>query len=414
MNMSTEVRRIIIVGAGQGGYQVAACLRHEGYVGEVTLVGDEPGLPYQRPPLSKAYLQGEIGAEMLSLRPQKWFTEQGVSLRAGRAASIERCQKELVLADGARLPYDRLVLATGARNRPLPVEGADCFNVKGIRTLADADALMPLLKVASRVTVIGAGFIGLEFAAVAAKLGLGVDVIEQAARPMARAVSRSMAAHVQKAHEASGTRFHFGAGVRRIEGECGRATSVVVSSGERIATDLVVVGIGVLPNAELAAQAGLEVADGICVDGLMTTTDPAISAIGDSVSFPCVQAEGQRLRLESVQNAVDQARTVALALVGRPIRYSALPWFWSDQGDLKIQIAGLSSGHDRTVDLPCDDARQRVVLCFREGKFVAVETLNRSVDHVVARKLLARDSGLTADQAGAAEFSLKAYEVATR
>lgn len=405
---------VVIVGAGQGGYQVAASLRQEGFAGSITLIGDEPGLPYQRPPLSKAYLQGDMPLEQLNLRAQAWYDEQKVGRRQARAVAIDRRQHRLVLADGEAVAYDHLVLATGARNRALALPNANLPNVLGLRTVGDADALATLLGEVRRVVVIGAGFIGLEFAAVAVARGLHVTVVELADRPMARAVSRPISEHARAAHQAWGVEFIFGDGVAEIEARGGVASAVVTTAGRRLEADLVLVGIGVVPNTELAAQAGLEIDNGILVQETLRTADSAVWAIGDAVSFPCVQNHGRRLRLESVQNAVDQARAVAAAIAGRPKPYSAPPWFWSDQGDMKLQIAGLSHGHDCSVELPCEQPGQRTVLCFRGGRLIAVETVNRAADHMAARKLLAREAALSPEQAAASGFDLRAHEATTR
>jgi NADPH-dependent 2,4-dienoyl-CoA reductase/sulfur reductase-like enzyme len=403
----------VIVGAGQGGYQVAASLRQEGYAGRITLVGDEPGLPYQRPPLSKAYLLGKATPANLHLRQESWFSENQVDRVHDTAIAIDRVERRVTLGSGRCLAYEHLVLATGARNRRLAVAGADLAGVVGIRTLADADHLAALIRRAESAVVVGAGFIGLEFAAVAASLGVPVNVVELADRPMARAISRPMSAFFEQAHRGWGVRFHFGQGVSCIEGRDGRVSAVLTSNGQRLPADLVVYGIGVLPNVQLAADAGLEVDNGIRVDASLLTADPAISAIGDAVAFPCAHADSLA-RLESVQNAVDHARNVAARLVGKPAPYAALPWFWSDQGDLKLQIAGLANGHDATVEVPLADARQKTLLCFKGQTLVAVETANRPADHMLARRILARPPRLSPLEAAAPGFDLKAWEQASR
>ncbi|RQH04902.1 NAD(P)/FAD-dependent oxidoreductase [Paraburkholderia dinghuensis] len=409
--MSTQ--HLVIVGAGQAGFQTAASLRQAGFTGSIALVGDEPGVPYQRPPLSKAYLLGKIGTAALRFRPEEWFVEQRVERVQATVAAIDRDARRVVLADGAHLPYDHLVLATGARNRVPSVDGIDLDGVFGIRTLADADALSSRVDTARNVVVIGAGFIGLEFAAVAAAKGLPVRVIELGQRPMARALSEPMSALFGHAHREWGVVFDFGQTVTRLIGTDGKVTAVETGSGERIPADLVVYGIGVVPNTELAAAANLRVDNGICVDNQLVTSDPAISAIGDAASFPCAWST-TRVRLESVQNAVDQARAVAARLTGAPAPYNALPWFWSDQGDLKLQIAGLSGGHDKAVVIGSIEQRQFSVLCFREGRLIAVESCNRAADHMAARKLLTRGTALGVADARTPGFDLRAYESSTR
>jgi len=408
-----SINTIVIVGAGQAGYQVAASLRQEGFDGAITLVGDEPGVPYQRPPLSKAYLLGKVGVAALRFRPPEYFDEHRIARIQGSVAAIDRDHRQLLLTSGEKLSYEHLVLATGARNRVPSVPGMELDGVFGLRSLADADGLSQRLGHAKRAVVIGAGFIGLEFAAVAAARGISVDVLELGTRPMARAVSTVTSRVFDQAHASWGVRIHYGQSLAAILGADGHVTGVQLASGEALPADLVVYGIGVLPNAELASEAGLAVNNGIVVDTQLLTSDPAISAIGDVVSFPSPWAQ-QPIRLESVQNAVDQAKTVAARLMGKPASYTALPWFWTDQGELKLQIAGLSDGHDETVVLGSVEQRQISVLCFRAGRLVAVESCNRPADHMAARKLIARHTPLSAAEASAEGFELKAFEAATR
>jgi 3-phenylpropionate/trans-cinnamate dioxygenase ferredoxin reductase subunit len=405
---------VVIVGAGQAGFQVAASLRQEGYTGRISLIGDEPGLPYQRPPLSKAYLLGKIQDTNLLFRPADFYATQNIELLHDQATAIDRLNRRVLLASGTAVSYDHLVLATGAHNRPLPVPGAQLPQVFGIKTKADADALAPLAKAARDVVVVGAGFIGLEFAAVAAALGARVHVLELGERPMARAVSREMSELFRQAHEAWGVQFDFRQGLSRIDDDNGKVCAVHTADGRRLPADLVVFGIGVIANAQLATEAGLAIENGIKVDANLLTSDPRISALGDVANFPCLQNDEQHTRLESVQNAIDQARTVAARLMGKPAPYGALPWFWTDQGDLKLQIAGLSNGYDSTVVLGSAQDRQLSVLCFRNDRLVAVESCNRMGDHMAARKILARAPRLTAAEAAVEGFELKAWEAANR
>jgi len=404
---------IVIVGAGQAGYQVAASLRQEGFDGPITLVGDEPGVPYQRPPLSKAYLLGKVGVAALRFRPPEYFEEHHITRLQDSVTAIDRENHELVLATGGKLAYDHLVLATGARNRVPTVPGIELDGVFGLRSLADADGLSQRLANVKRAVVIGAGFIGLEFAAVAAARGISVDVLELGTRPMARAVSTTISKIFDQAHASWGVHIHYGQSMAAIQGVDGHVTGVQLVSGDVLPADLVVYGIGVLPNAELASDAGLAVNNGIVVDAQLLTSDPAVSAIGDVVNFPSPWSQ-QPIRLESVQNAVDQAKALAARLMGKPASYAALPWFWTDQGDLKLQIAGLSDGHDATVVLGAVEERKISVLCFRAGRLVAVESCNRPADHMASRKLIARNTSLTAAEASLAGFDLKAYEALTR
>lgn|SRR3990167_228634 len=405
---------VVIVGAGQAGFQVATSLRQAGYGGRISLIGDEPGLPYQRPPLSKAYLLGKIGATNLLFRPENFYTEQRIELRHDRVTAIDRQNRRILLEGGEALAYDHLVLATGAHNRPLPVPGAELEGVFGIKTKIDADTLAPLAKQARNVVVVGAGFIGLEFAAVAASLGSAVHVLELGDRPMARAVSREMSELFSQAHHRWGVHLDFRQGLTRVIGENGRVTGVETSDGRILDADLVVFGIGVIPNTQLASEAGLDIANGIKVDANLLTSDLHISAIGDVACFPCLQNDEQPTRLESVQNAVDQGRTVAARLMGKPAPYGALPWFWTDQGDMKLQIAGLSNGYDSTVVIGSPDSAQLSVLCFRGDQLIAVESCNRPGDHLAARKILSRPPQLSPTEAAAAGFDLKAWEAANR
>ncbi|CAM3166902.1 NAD(P)/FAD-dependent oxidoreductase [Methylobacterium mesophilicum] len=406
---------IVVAGSGQAGFQLAASLREGGFRDPITLVGDETALPYQRPPLSKAYLAGKTDAEGLFLRQPGFFAEHAIAHRPGlRAVAIDRAGRRLQLSDGQSLAYDHLVLATGARNRPLPVPGADFPNVRQLRGLDDADALRASLDAARSIVVIGAGFIGLEFAAVAAARGLSVTVVEAADRPMARAVSPEIGQFFRTAHEEWGVRFAFGAGVTAITGREGRATGIVLADGRELPADVILIGIGVLPNRELAAEAGLPAEDGVRVDAFLATPDPAISAIGDCARFPSPFARGLSpdgtVRIESVQNAIDQGRCLAARLNGKPAAYGALPWFWSDQGPHKLQIAGLSGPGDPSVVRGSGAAFS--VFRFRDGSLSAVESVDRAADHMIARRMLAAGTPLTPEQAADPVFDLKALAMA--
>jgi len=326
---------VAIIGAGQAGFQAAASLRDAGFAGRIVLVGDEPALPYQRPPLSKSYLAGQSGADDLWLRPAEFYAKQQIDLIYGDAVTaIDRRRQRLHLASGIEFSWDHLLFATGAGCRPLAVPGAELDGVLTLRTLADADALRQRLEEAREVVVVGAGFIGLEFAAVALARGTAVHIIEVTHKPMGRVVSEPVSRFFTEAHRGWGAEVALGTGVVRILGDRGRVAGVETTDGRRISADLILICIGVIPNAGLARNAGLAIDDGIVVDEYLVTSDPAISAIGDCANFPTPFAP-VRVRLESVQNAVDQGRCVADRLAGRPPRYQKVPWFWSDQGDLK-------------------------------------------------------------------------------
>jgi 3-phenylpropionate/trans-cinnamate dioxygenase ferredoxin reductase subunit len=400
---------VAIVGAGQGGFQTAASLREGGFDGRIVLIGDEACLPYQRPPLSKSYLAGHSPLAELWLRPQTFYDRDEIEYLAGEAVTaIDRPGKRLRLASGREIRADHIVLATGARCRPLPVPGADLDGVLPLRSLADADVLRERLSAAREVVVVGAGFIGLEFAAVAGGLGVGVRIVELTREPMGRIVSAAISQFYTQAHQGWGAELLLGTGVARILGSKGKVAAVETSDGRRLPADLVLVCIGVIPNAELAAAAGLTVADGIAVDAALKTADPAISAIGDCANFPTRFAP-DRVRLESVQNCVDQARAVAARLAGKPASYDKVPWFWSDQRDLKLQIAGLTIGHDRAVVRGDPESGAFSVFCFRSDRLVGVESVNRPLDHMIARRLLAGEPRLTPAEAADPNFDLKAH-----
>jgi 3-phenylpropionate/trans-cinnamate dioxygenase ferredoxin reductase component len=396
---------VLIVGAGHAGFQVAASLRQHGYKERICLINDEAHLPYQRPPLSKAYLKGEGRPDSLMFRPDKFYRDQNIELMAGRAAAIDRGARRLLLASGEALDYGHLILATGARNRLLDIPNANL--VRYLRILDESEALRKLIASRQRVVVIGAGFIGLEFAATARAKGLEVDVIELGARVMARAVTVEISDYFQERHTAAGIRIHLGVQATSIESDGTHVTGVSLSDGRHVPADLVVVGVGVLPNAELAAEAGLPVAAGIIVDEQLSTSDPNISAIGDCALFASPRF-GASLRLESVQNATDHARCVAARLTGDARTYDGLPWFWSDQGDDKLQIAGLTTGYDRVVVRGDRTARSFSAFCYKSGQLVGVESINRAADHVFGRKILGMNRSIAPEQAADMSFDLKA------
>jgi 3-phenylpropionate/trans-cinnamate dioxygenase ferredoxin reductase subunit len=398
---------VLIVGAGHAGFQLAVSLRQLGYAGRVCLVNDEAHLPYQRPPLSKAYLKGEGRPDSLMFRPEKFYHDQHIELIADRAVSIDRPARKLLLASGAALDYAHLVLATGARNRLLDIPNANLADVRYLRILDESEALRLRIASARHVVVIGAGFIGLEFAATARAKGLEVDVIELGARVMARAVTAEISDYFQQRHTAAGIRIHLGVQATAIESDGTHVTGVSLSDGRHVPADLVVVGVGVLPNIELAAAAGLPVASGIIVDEQLLTSDPDISAIGDCALFASRRFGGS-LRLESVQNATDHARCVAARLTGDARPYDGQPWFWSDQGEDKLQIAGLTTGYDRVVVRGDPAQRSFSAFCYRDGQLVGVESVNRAADHVFGRKIFGLNRSITPEQAADLGFDLKA------
>ena len=374
---------LVIIGAGQAASQLVASLAQDGFAGEICLVGDEPHLPYQRPPLSKKFLAGELALDRLYVKPAAFYEKAGSRLLLGqRAERIDREGRAVVLADGSRLTYSTLVMATGSRPRELPLPGAFY-----LRNIADVDAIRARLAPGKSLVVIGGGYIGLELAAVAAKLGLGVTVLEQAPRLMARGVGPIVSQFYARLHGEEGVVIHTGVVVRGMEGN-GTIERVVCDDAHHDA-DIVVIGAGAVPHVELAREAGLAVEDGIVVDGQCRTDDASIYAIGDCTSQHH-DLVGRRLRLESVHNALEQARIAAAAICGRRPPAIQVPWFWTDQYDVKMQMAGLSAGHDQAV-VRGDAERNRsfAVFYLREGTLIAVDAVNRAPEFMMSKQLIA-------------------------
>ncbi len=400
---------VVILGAGHAGVQAAASLREEGFGGAIRLIDAGTALPYQRPPLSKAYMKGEATADSLVLRGEPFYREQAIDLALGvRAATIESAERRVRLADGAAIGYDHLVLATGARARPLPIPGTDLRGVHALRDLPDAERLKAEIARASSAVIVGAGFIGLEFAAVAAKLGLAVTVLEAAPRVMMRAISEPMSRAFEAKHRSLGVDLRLGEGVRALLGDAGRVTGVETASGARLPADIVLLAVGVLAEDRLAAEAGLAIENGIGVDAGLRTSDPAIFAVGDNNCHPN-PFFGGRMRLESVQNAVDQARTVARTIVGRPAAYRALPWFWSDQADWKLQIAGVTRSATRHVLRGEPESDSFSVFLYEGERLAVVESVNRPADHMIARRLIDLGMSPTPEQVADPAFDIRAF-----
>jgi 3-phenylpropionate/trans-cinnamate dioxygenase ferredoxin reductase subunit len=400
--------RVVIVGAGQAGYQVAASLRGKKFDGEIVILGDEPVLPYQRPPLSKGYVKGETKEDALLLRPESFYSTNTITVRLNcQVTAIDRASREVVLASGDRLAYDSLVLATGGRVRTLPVPGTELAGVAYVRTLADAVALKPQIEAAKNVVVVGGGFIGLECAAVARTLGCEVMVLEAMDRLMARVVSPVLSDYYRDLHRARGVDVRLGASVTEIVGAGGHVTGVRCGDGTTVPADLVVVGIGIIANDGLAKAAGLACDRGIVVDAQLHTSDLDIYAIGDCAVFPHPMAEGP-VRLESVQNAIDQGKTVADAIMGEAKTYAAVPWFWSDQYEVKLQIVGLTQNYDDTVTIGDVSSGRFSVLYFRDGTLTGIDSVNMPADHVVGRKLFGAGKAVAIEAARAPGFSLRA------
>lgn len=379
---------VVIIGAGQAAAQLVDSLRRRGYAGALTMVGDE-GLPYQRPPLSKKYLAGELGLDRLQLRQPGYFVEQRVDLRLGRRATeIDRVAKRVRLDDGATLDYEHLVIATGSHPRRLKMPGADLGGVHYLRSLSDADQLRTEVHVGQHAVIIGGGYIGLEVAATLRQLGMEVTVLEMAERVMNRVVAEPVSRYYEREHANHGVKIELGARVLALHGDSnGRVSSVETDRGS-IAANLVVVGIGVLPTDELAQNADLACDNGVVVDEYCQTSDPAIFAIGDCSNHPSTHYR-RRVRLESVDNAFEQANTVAANIAGTPTKHDRVPWFWSDQYHHKLLIVGLADGHDQAI-LRGDPANHSFSVCYlRDGEFIAIDTVNMAKDQMAARKLIA-------------------------
>lgn len=414
MSAEGATKTVVVVGTGQGGFQVGMSLRDNGFNGPITLVGDEAPLPYQRPPLSKTYLAGSSDMALLTLRPPSFYAAQEITVRTGSSVvAIDRVSQTTVLESGDHLPYSHLVLALGAQPIKLGIPGSGLEGVLMLRTVADAEALRCALVDPVRVVVIGGGFIGMEVASSATMLGHDVTVVETAKRIMERVVAPEVSSHVAATQCARGVKIIADSSAVALHGKKGRVSAVELASGTRIPSDVVVVGIGVRPNVQLAAAANLKVSHGpsggIVVDDQLRTSDLAISAIGDCASYPSIYSLGPA-RLESVQNAVDQARHVAARLTGRDRgSYTAVPWFWSHQFDLNIQIAGIGGGDDARVVLGDPNSGKFSVARFARGQLICVESINSPGDHMASRRLLAGLPLPAMPQVSEVGFSLKEY-----
>ncbi|HEX7919436.1 MAG TPA: FAD-dependent oxidoreductase [Bradyrhizobium sp.] len=398
---------LVVIGASYAGLQAALTARDAGYAEPVTVIADEPALPYQRPPLSKDFLLDEIGAQGLLMHDEAIFAGNEIELRQGhRVVEIDRNAGRVALAGGSVLDFDSLVIATGSRARRISVRGADLEGVCYLRSIADAVDLKARLGEASEIVIVGGGFIGLEVASSAARLGKRVTVIEAASRLLERAVSPVVSRFLLDRHVRAGVAVKFGAAVSAVIGDGGRVAAVELNDGIRLGADLVVVGIGGIANDELAAAAGLECANGIVVDEHGRTACRGIYAAGDCANHYSRFAEGW-IRLESVQHAQDQGRTVGLAIADRHEPYDSVPRFWSDQHDLKLQTVGLAARSDRTVIRGAVEAGRFSVFNYRQGKLVAVDSINNPGDQMVARRLIAAGISPTPEQAEDRSCDLK-------
>jgi 3-phenylpropionate/trans-cinnamate dioxygenase ferredoxin reductase subunit len=407
---------LLVVGAGQAGVQIASSARDLGWEGPITIVGQEPHAPYARPPLSKAFLKGEAPLSSLALRSAAFYAQQRIDLvpeeHIGRIELTGGGAGTAVSATGRRWRFDRLVLATGARPRRLPIEGAGLDGVLALRDIRDAQALAGRLATASALVVIGGGFVGLEVAATAAAAGVPTTIVEAAPALMNRVVSTATADIVAAAHRAAGVRIHTGLRPVRLRGRDGAVVAVELDDGRELPADLVVVGVGARPRDELARAAGLHCDDGIVVDARSLASDGHTIAIGDCANLPDPSLASQdalRLRLESVDNAVEQATSAAATLVGLHRPYRGVPWFWSDQGGLKLQIAGLARPDDEAVLRPGRRPGQHTTLRYRGPRLVAAECVNSPADFLTVRRALGEGVSLPRTTAMDTALSLKAH-----
>ena len=381
-------KQIVIAGAGHAAGQVVATLKQKQFDGRIVLIGDEAYLPYQRPPLSKKFLAGKLTEERLHFKAASFYDDPNIDVRLNtRITSIDLSERNLATTHDNNIAYDTLILATGSRARNIPVEGNGLDGVYYLRSIDDANGIRSRLENAKRLVIVGAGYIGLEVAAVTRQLGLDVTVIEMANRVMSRVVSEQVSAFYQNEHLSRGVQLVLSTGLKEFRGETG-VTEIETTDGRMIKADCVVVGAGILPNIDLAEAAGLLVDDGIVVDDHCQTSDPNVFAVGDCTSHPN-SIYGRRVRLESVHNALEQAKTAAANACGENVSYSQVPWFWSDQYDLKLQIAGLSNGYDEVLIRGKPEERSFACVYLRDGRMIALDAINAPRDFMQAKALIA-------------------------
>ena len=397
--------KVVIAGAGHAAGQLVASLKQQEFAGQIVLVGDEPYLPYQRPPLSKKFLSGDMPAERLYVRPASFYDDPQIELRLKtKITKIDRDNKTLE-TDGGDIAYDKLILALGSRVRHLTIEGADLEGVHYLRSIADVDGIHAELQHKKNAVIVGAGYIGLEVAAVIRQLGLDVTVVEMADRVMSRVVSPEISDFYQIEHTTQGVKLRLSTGITALRGE-GRISAVETAEGDSIPADFVVVGIGIIPNVELASDASLTVDDGIVVNDQCQTDDPSIYAVGDCTAHPN-SIYDRRLRLESVHNALEQAKTAVKNICGEETHYLQVPWFWSDQYDLKLQIAGLSAGYDDIVIRGNPADRSFACLYLKDGKLIATDAVNSPKEFVQSKALIAARTNVDRDKLADIEVPLK-------
>lgn len=404
------VERVVVIGAGQAGAQAAISLRQWGYEGQITLLGEEREPPYQRPPLSKAYMKGEMEKDRLYLKKNDWYSENQVDLKLNtHVERIDRVNKTVVLLNSEEvIPYDKLVLATGSRPRQLDLPNSDVEGVFSLRGISDVDRIQPNMEAGKKVVIIGAGYIGLEAAAVSRQLGLDVTVVETAPRILARVTSPKMSEFYTKEHVAQGVDILTNVGLKEIRSEDGCIHSVLLDNGSVLQADLLLVGIGILPNAEIAKDAGIFCDNGVVVDEDTRTNDPDIFAVGDCAKRPLVHY-GRSARLESVHNAIEQGKLAAAAILERKRPLEDCPWFWSDQYDLKLQIAGLSEGYDTLVVRGDPAERKFAVFYLKDKKLLAVDAVNSAPEFLVSKKLITMETEIEAADLEDMDKSMKDF-----
>lgn len=396
----------VIVGAGHAAGQLCASLRQEGFDGRIVLIGEEEQLPYQRPPLSKKYLSGEFGLDRVYFKPPAFYEDANVETRLGVTVTrLDKSAKTVELSDGETIAYDKLALTTGSRVRKLPIPGADLEGIHYLRTVDDVDGMRDAFEPGKSLVIVGGGYIGLEVAAVATNLGLKVTVLEMEDRVLKRVTSPELSGFFQSVHGKAGVDIRLETAIASFEGE-GKLTGAVTGEGETIPADIALIGVGIIPNNELAQEAGLDVTNGISVDEFCQTSDPDIVSAGDCTEHPSFVYK-TRIRLESVHNALEQAKTAAASMAGKQKTYDQVPWFWSDQYDLKLQIAGLNTGYDEVVVRGDMEEKKFALFYLKEGALIAVDAVNAAPEYMMGRRLIADHAVIPAEKLKDTSISMK-------
>ena len=403
---SSDDQTFVILGAGHAAGQLATSLRQEGFTGRLVLIGEEAQLPYQRPPLSKKYLSGEFGLDRVYFKPPAFYEEANVETHLGTTATaIDREKKTVTLSDGQTFSYDKLAITTGSRVRELPIPGADLKGVHYLRTIDDVDGMRASFEPGKNLVIIGGGYIGLEVAAVATGLGLKVTVLEMEDRVLKRVTSPELSTFFQDYHKASGVDIKLETGIKTLEGE-DTLVAATTADGQSIPADIALIGVGILPNVEMAEACGLTVDNGIVVDEYCVTSDPDIVSAGDCTQHPSFVYD-KKIRLESVHNALEQAKTAAASMCGKQKKYDQVPWFWSDQYDLKLQIAGLNTGYDQVVLRGNPDEKKFALFYLKDGVLIAVDAVNAAPEYMMGRRLIAEHAVIDPDRLKDTSISMK-------